>query len=91
MNKQIEEMAKYRCFPCEMEYNGECLENRNPCKCYTALDTAEALYNAGYRKQDEVARKIFAELKTVMMDEYRYPIIAELKKEYGVEKDEQAN
>ena len=39
----------------------------------------------------DVAREIFAELKTVMMDEYRYPIIAELKKEYGVMEDEPAD
>lgn len=30
----------------------------------------------------EVAKEIFAELKTVMIDEWRYPIIAELKKKY---------
>ena len=33
-------------------------------------------------KASDVAEEIFAELKKVMMDEYRYPIIAELKKKY---------
>ena len=53
---------------------------------YTAnYQRAVGLYSLGYRKQGDTAREIFAELKTVMMDEYRYPIIAELKQKYGVE------
>lgn len=63
MNKQIEEIAKHCCFPCEMECNGECIERKNPCECYIALTTAEELYNAGYRRQDEVAREIFTQLE----------------------------
>ena len=43
---------------------------------------AKAFYEADYRKASEVAKEIFAELKTVMIDEWRYPIIAELKKKY---------
>lgn len=65
MNKQIEEIAKHCCFPCEMECNGECIERKNPCECYIALTTAEELYNAGYRRQDEVAREIFAEIEEI--------------------------
>lgn len=49
----IEEMAKYCCYPCEMEHCGECIEGNNPCKCHIALTTAEALYKAGYRKQED--------------------------------------
>lgn len=63
MNKQIEEMAEYCCFPCEMDNDGKCLEGKNPCKCYIALTTAEALYNAGYRRQEDVARAIFAKIE----------------------------
>ena len=51
--KQIEEIAKHCCFPCDMECNGECLEGNDPCKCYISLEVAKTLYNAGYRKQVE--------------------------------------
>lgn len=49
--KQIDEMAKLICnFPQCINYNsiGEC----KPTECQIA-DKAEALYNAGYRKQSE--------------------------------------
>lgn len=72
MNKQIEEMANI-------------IYDKSPIHEMWVSDAtiiAEAIYNEGYRKASEVAREIFAELKTVMMDEYRYPIIAELKKKY---------
>jgi hypothetical protein len=49
--KQIEEIAKHCCFPCDMECNGECLEGTDPCKCYISLEVAKTLYKAGYRKQ----------------------------------------
>jgi hypothetical protein len=49
--KHIVEMAKYCCFPCDMECNGECLEGTDPCKCYISLEVAKTLYNASYRKQ----------------------------------------
>lgn len=45
-------------------------------------ETAKATLRA------EVAKEIFAELKTVMIDEWRYPIIAELKKKYTEVQDE---
>lgn len=51
--KQIEESAKYFCLPCEKEYCGRCVEGFDPGRCTAALDAAEALYNAGYRKQIE--------------------------------------
>ena len=76
MNKQIEEMAKVTVD----ENNKEMLNALS----MVFASSAEVLYNAGYRKQSEVAREIFAELKKVMIDEYRYPIIAELKKKYEV-------
>ena len=63
MNKQIEEIAKHFCLTCEMERDGRCLDGKNPCKCYFSLAAAEALYNAGYRKQEDVAREIFTQLE----------------------------
>lgn len=49
--KQIEELARHCCLPCEKEYCGRCIEGFDPGRCTAALDTAEAIYNAGYRKQ----------------------------------------
>lgn len=57
-DKQIAEMAKHCCFPCDMECDGECIEGIDPSKCYGACETANALYLAGYRKASEVAREI---------------------------------
>lgn len=51
--KQIDEIAKYCCSPCEMEGNGNCIEGNQPHKCYIALESAKRLYNAGYRQQIE--------------------------------------
>lgn len=79
MNKQIEEIES-------VLYESDNKRNVVICGIETV---AEDIYNAGYRRQDEVAREIFAELKTVMIDEYRYPIIAELKKKYEVTNDEE--
>ena len=93
-DKQIEEMAKYCCFPCEMEHNGKCIENNDPCKCYIANETAKALYNAGYRKASDVAMEIFEEIKTAFARVGVLPhnvwlvdfnVIAEIKKKYESE------
>lgn len=51
--KQIEELARYCCLHCEKEYCGRCVEGFDPGRCTAALDTAEAIYNAGYRKKIE--------------------------------------
>lgn len=77
-DKQIEEMALDLCLidRCIHLPRAEC--NNTTCAHCEAI----ALYNAGYRKASDVAREILAELKKVMIDEYRYPIIAELKKKY---------
>ena len=45
--------------------------------------------DAGYRKASDVAREIFEELKSAGLDEWRYPIIAQLKKKYTEGKDVQ--
>lgn len=51
--QMIEEMAKFVCNACEMGggFNGECAVGNDYKKCGISVETAEALYNAGYRKQ----------------------------------------
>ena len=53
--KQIEEMAKFICNACEMGggFDGECSLDNDYRKCSISIETSEALYNAGYRKQSE--------------------------------------
>lgn len=67
MDKHIEEMAKHCCFPCEMEDDGRCLEGINPCACSIALTTAEALYKAGYRRQDEIAFEVIDKFRNELI------------------------
>ena len=74
-DKPMEEMAKILA-------DVDPFPNRNPFSIFGWKKFASALYKAGYRKSTDVAEEIFAELKKVMIDEYRYPIIAELKKKY---------
>ena len=90
-DKQIDEMAKHCCFPCLMG-NGKCVADLNSSECYVAIETANHLYNAGYRKASEVAEEIFAEIEfeIAQLDFDREEtraiaiegIIAELKKKY---------
>ena len=85
--KQIEEMAKL----CPFHEEDKCnlFEGEGVCDfdCYMC-NYADALYNAGYRKQSDVAREIFGEIdellspygtyiKTIDLEEY-----AELKNKY---------
>ena len=67
--------------------------NNDPCifdceKCGKCLSykIAEALYNAGYRKQSEVAREIFA--VTDILGTYNPAMYDELKKKYAGANDE---
>ena len=53
--EMLEEMAKYCCNPCEMSWScdeGYCSEKgqNGYKKCGIAIETAEKLYNIGYRK-----------------------------------------
>ena len=59
MNKQIEEMAFDLCVidTCKHLSREECADTT------CAHCEAEALYNAGYRKQEDVAREIFTKLE----------------------------
>lgn len=51
--KQIAEMTRHICTPCEYDYSGTCDLHRLPEQCHTATRVAESLYEAGYRKQVE--------------------------------------
>lgn len=90
-DKQIEEMALAMYSTC-----GECKEckwrekvrNGQLCVDYKS---AELAYNAGYRKQSDVAREIFAEIDALVVrkhsagdacDWWLYKKIDEIKKKY---------
>ena len=80
----IEEMATAVC-PLIEEY-GSCE------KCNSALDIddekciyqtmAELFINADYRKASDVAEDIVRMLRAAGINEFRYPIVAEIKKKY---------
>ena len=63
-DKQIEEMAKFVCNACEMGcgFEGECSNFNDYKTCGISVETAKALYDAGYRKASEVAREIYEKL-----------------------------
>lgn len=82
---QIEEMAKATMKHCKIDNQcGSCHWST----CNECL--AEILYNAGYRKQSDVARVIFEDLESQIVERnglYNFPIIthefiAEVKKKY---------
>lgn len=83
--KQIEEIAKVIC--------GGCPDNKECMHCLCAdWYKAESIYNAGYRKQSEIAREIFEMIEKCMEHDYISSVgvyngalelrIAELKKKY---------
>lgn len=88
MNKQIEEMRKdiYECDPTECYFGDQCE------KC-PKTEIAKALYDKGYRRQDEIAREIFEEIEN---NSFSYGVnfvisketLAELKKKYGGQEDD---
>lgn len=92
MNKQIEEMAKTMHDGCAI------VKGTNQCRGEDCLDCAAVtLHEAGYRRQDEVAREIFADVLgclryTQFMNDISkkgtIAYIAKLKKKYGVTEDE---
>lgn len=96
MNKQIEEMAK-------IIQKGELDRNKGVLDCteFTTdlviqvglqrLAGAKALYNEGYRRQDEVAREFFDEIEQAIFahgTKYAMKRLAELKEKYGVTDDD---
>ena len=70
-DKQIEEMAKFVCNACEMGcgFEGECSNFNDYKTCGISVETAKALYDAGYRKASEVAREIFEEIEKIRLKE----------------------
>ena len=66
--KQIEEMAS-------IIYAGKSIN-------ISCVDVAEALYNSGYRKVSDVAEDIIRMLRAAGINEWRYPIVADIKKKY---------
>ena len=80
-DKQIEEMAFDLCLidRCMHLPRAEC--NNTTC----AHCEAEALYNAGYRKASDVAEDIIRMLRAAGINEWRYPIVADIKKKYESE------
>ena len=79
--KQIEEMARLIC----LSYNTDACKKCDDSDFCSVKDEAQRLYTAGYRKADEVAREIFADLKQ-MWDEGRgfikYPDLVRLERLY---------
>lgn len=68
MNKQeqIEEMAKTSCVACAPHNCCPILDKFRPCDA--ALEYAEAIYNAGYRKVDEVRKETAKEILDMLYD-----------------------
>lgn len=62
--EQIEEMANipHKCIKSSCE---ECIKNDRKCADYTR---AEAIYNAGYRKADEVRKETAREILNELID-----------------------
>lgn len=71
--EQIEKMAKIACATCAPHNCCPLTANFRPCDA--ALEYAEAIYNAGYRKADEVrnetAKEILDKLNA-LMEQYHY-------------------
>ena len=90
MNKQIKELARDLC---ECMPFVACDENMHNCESCPNKEMAEYLYNAGYRKQSEVAREIFTEIEKCFFEELvgcseakilDEEMFTELKEKYGV-------
>lgn len=62
--KEIEEMAKI------IARRSAAFRNPNVAFMTTARKTADSIYNAGYRKQSEVAREIFDEIERILSLNY---------------------
>lgn len=64
--EQIAEMVPYMCYCCEIEEGfGKCIDMVVE-KCKIAREAAEALYNAGYRKAEEVRRETVKEILIIL-------------------------
>lgn len=100
--EQIEEMAKTSCVACAPHNCCPILDKFRPCDA--ALEYAEAVYDEGYRKVDEVRKEtakeilndLYFNLKSSVQDKVAksndyYNVagwVEEIAKEYGVEVEE---
>ena len=64
--EQIEDMAKTACVACSPKACCPLLANARPCEA--ALEYAEAIYNAGYRKVDKVRKETAREILDMLYD-----------------------
>ena len=72
--EQIAGMSRHVCTACEYEYDGSCDLHRSPGQCHNATCVAEALYNAGYRKQSDIINDFVNRLKEKPII-YRVPLL----------------
>ena len=64
--EQIEEISKTACVACAPHCCCPLTANLRPCDA--ALEYAEAIYNAGYRKVDEVRKETAKEILDMLYD-----------------------
>ena len=64
--EQIDEMAKTACVACSPKACCPLLPNARPCNA--ALEYAKAVYDAGYRKADEVRKETAKEILDMLYD-----------------------
>ena len=64
--EQIEEISKTACVACAPKACCPLLANARPCDA--ALEYAEAIYNAGYRKVDKVRKETAKEILDMLYD-----------------------
>lgn len=83
---KISRLRKWREFLALVFHEGNC-ENCKSVGICSAYAISKKLYNAGYRKASDVAEDIIRTLRAAGINEWRYPVIAELKKKYESEKD----
>ena len=65
--EQVAEMAKTACAACAPKACCPILDKFRPCDA--ALEYAEAIYNAGYRKVDEVRKETAKEILDMLYDQ----------------------
>lgn len=84
--KQIEEMAKeIRVIKEYMYQSGGVIGEFRVGITHSERIAKHLIDNIGYSKASDVAREIIEILKSAGIDRYRYPIIAEIEKEYTEE------
>ena len=76
-DKQIEEMIDViELMPWKMTHD------RVGCRITNSRELAAYFYHEGYRKASEVAEDIIRMLRAAGISEWRYPIVADIKKKY---------